>query len=240
MPKKMAEIVATELRTKILNGEFEPGESLTPEAQLVEQYDVSRPTLREALRLLEAQDLITIRRGSHRGPVVRTPDASVVARSFAMLLQLRNGNLADIYRFRMIFEPTAARLAAENANDADIAKLRATLAEEARATSDWSVFTLTSWRFHTELAHMSGNVTAALVTETLQEISRRYAEEALASSKDRKQLSERSMRAHEKLVELIAARRGEEAEKFWRTHMEVAGDVLLRKAQRLSIVEALD
>ena len=63
---KMAQVVAAELRAKILQGEFKPGHSLLSEATLMEQYDVSRPTLREALRLLEAQDLISVRRGSHR------------------------------------------------------------------------------------------------------------------------------------------------------------------------------
>jgi DNA-binding FadR family transcriptional regulator len=237
---KMAEVVAAELRSKILSGEYQPGESLSPEAMLVEEYEISRPTLREALRLLEAQQLIQIRRGSHRGPVVRLPDASVIARSLAMLLQLREGNLADIYRFRMIYEPAAARMAAENATDADVEQLRVTLADESQAQSDWGMFTLVSWRFHTEFVRMSGNITAALISETLQEISGRYAETALASARDRKQLSERSLRAHERLVDLIAEHRGADAEAYWRMHMELAGDVLLQKAQKLSIVEILD
>src|ERR1700758_1418506 len=100
---KMAQVIAAELRAKILRGEFKPGDSLLSEATLMEQYDVSRPTLREALRLLEAQNLISVRRGSHRGPVVSLPDASVTARAVAIQLQLRGATLADVYQFRMIY-----------------------------------------------------------------------------------------------------------------------------------------
>ena len=69
----------------------------------MKEYDVSRPTLREALRLLEAQELVSVRRGSRRGPVVSLPDISVAARSIAIQLQLRHATLADVYRFRIIF-----------------------------------------------------------------------------------------------------------------------------------------
>ena len=110
---KISEIVAAELRQKILRGEIPEGESLTPESELVLEYNVSRPSLREALRLLESQGLVAIRRGSHRGPIAAKPDTEQVVNAFTMHLQLRKGTLPDIYRFRMIFEPVAARMAAE-------------------------------------------------------------------------------------------------------------------------------
>jgi GntR family transcriptional regulator, transcriptional repressor for pyruvate dehydrogenase complex len=236
----MAELVASELRTKILRGELKPGESLSSESSLVEEFDVSRPTLREALRLLEADQLVTVRRGSHRGPVVSLPDTTVTAQSFTMLLQLRQATVMDVYEFRTIFEPVAARLASERATDSQIESLRVTLAEEGATTADWSAFTLVSWRFHTELMRASGNVTMALVAETLQHISGRYADQALASARDRRELADLSMRAHNHLLDLVTARRGDEAEKFWAKHMAAAGEVLRRKATKLSISELLE
>src|ERR1700751_6151503 len=129
---KMAQVIAAELRAKILRGEFKPGHSLLSEATLMEQYDVSRTTLREALRLLEAQDLISARRGSHRGTVVSLPEASVPARAVAIQIKLRGPTLADVYQFRMIYEPTAARMAAENATPEGVKALREIVEEEAR------------------------------------------------------------------------------------------------------------
>jgi DNA-binding FadR family transcriptional regulator len=236
---KMSEMVAADIRTRILNGEFKPGESLASESALMEEHGVSRPTLREAIRLLEAGQLISVRRGSHRGPVVRLPDTGVTAQSFAMLLQLRGCTLADVYRFRMIFEPPAARMAAENATAEQVAELRQTVQEEDAAISDWALFTLISWQFHTQLVALSGNVTMGVVAETLQHVSSRHADLALVSVANRKSLGDRSMKAHHKLVELIAAGEGADAERFWERHMQAAGELLLPKADRIPISEVL-
>jgi DNA-binding FadR family transcriptional regulator len=235
---KVAELVASELRTKILTGELLPGESISTESLLMEEYDVSRPTLREALRLLESQQLITVRRGSHHGPVVTLPDAAVSAVSFAMLLQLRSATLTDIYAFRQIYEPTAARLAAEKATPEEVSALRAILDEETARTDDREAFTVPAWRFHTELVRMSGNITMTLVTEVLEQISQRHAaSQVVAITPEQTRLS---MKSHAKLVELIAAGRGAEAERHWRRHMQAAADTLLREGGLASIVELLD
>jgi DNA-binding GntR family transcriptional regulator len=83
---KISEIVASELRQKILRGEISEGESLTPESILVEEYNVSRPSLREALRLLESQGLVAIRRGSHRGPIAAKPDTKQIVDTFCHII----------------------------------------------------------------------------------------------------------------------------------------------------------
>lgn len=237
---KMAELVAAELRQKILRGEFKPGESITPEAQLVEEYDVSRPTLREALRLLESQQLITIRRGSHRGPVVRTPDSDLTARSFSILLQLRKATIPDVYEFRTLFEPAAARMAAEKATKADVERMRVLLEQEYAARRDYEQFARVAWRFHSELVAMSGNVTMSVVAETLELISRRHAQSAAEQWPDGDQQREKAYRAHKKLVDLIEQRRAEEAEQFWSRHMAEAGRRLMDSSAARSIIELLD
>ena len=101
------------MRHKILSGEYPVGHSIR-EAELIEEYQISRPTMREALRLLEQEQLLIIHRGSHSGARVRLPDASLAVRSVTTLLHIRGATLADIYQARSIFEPPAARLTAEN------------------------------------------------------------------------------------------------------------------------------
>ncbi|OLT16486.1 hypothetical protein BJF78_14475 [Pseudonocardia sp. CNS-139] len=235
----MAELVAAELRQKILKGEMKPGESLSPESALVEEYDVSRPTLREALRLLEAQQLITVRRGSHRGPVVSTPSTDLTARSFSMLLELRRATLADVYAFRMVFEPVAARMTAQDATPEQIAGLRALLEQEYAARGDAVAFPALAWKFHSELVRLSGNVTMAVVAETLELISERHAQAALLQWADGDRQRDRAYRAHLKLVELVEARDGEQAERFWAQHMAEVGRKL-QSSKEHSIIELLD
>lgn len=237
---KMAELVAAKLRDEILRGDYSPGDSLSSEAALVERFDVSRPTLREALRLLESQQLITVRRGSHLGPVANLPDAELTARSFALLLQLRKGTVADIYQFRMIFEPAAARMVAERATNAELESLREVLDAEYRSRDDFSVFTVLAWRFHSELVRLSGNPAMALVAETLEHISHRHAAEYMASVENSQEQSELAYRAHTRLVDLLTKRKGAEAERFWMRHMTAAGEKLLANAEKLSIIELVD
>lgn len=237
---KMAELVAAEIRREILRGEHAPGESISSEATLMERFDVSRPTLREALRLLEAQQLITVRRGSHRGPIATLPDAAISARSLALLLHLRKGTVADIYQFRAIFEPPAARMAATLATDDEIDVLRDILEAEYEAASDFSVFTVLAWRFHSELVRLSGNVAMALVAESFERISRRHAVEYMAAVDDSEGESQLSYRAHKHLVDLLADRHGDRAEAFWARHMVAAGERLLANIETLSIIELID
>ncbi|MFE5699507.1 FadR/GntR family transcriptional regulator [Rhodococcus koreensis] len=237
---KVAELVAAELRQKILRGEVAEGESLSPEAVLVEEYGVSRPSLREALRLLEQQGLIAIRRGSHKGPVAARPDSDLVVNAFTMILQLRKANLADIYRFRMIFEPVAARMAAESASDSDIESLKSLLAAEKDAVSDGENFGELAWRFHSELVRMSGNITMALLVETLEKISGRHASAALMRWDDKEEQRGRAYRAHRRMVGFIERHEGDKAEQFWAKHMAEVGKLLLENPDELSIIEFLD
>lgn len=239
MPK-MAELVAALIRNDILSGKYLPGESLSPESDLIERYDVSRPTLREALRLLEAQQLVTVRRGSHSGPTARLPDASVTASSFAMLLQLRNGTTADIYQFRMIFEPVAARMAADRATQEELSSLRSLLDAEFKLQDDFSAFTVVAWRFHSEMVGLSGNRAMALVAETFEHISQRHAAVYMSNIENSQKQSQLAYKAHKRLVDLLEQRRGADAEKFWLRHMKITGDKFLANVEHLPVIELLD
>lgn len=237
---KMAEMIAGDLRHKILSGELPVGESIR-EAELIERYEISRPTMREAVRLLEMEQLITVRRGSHRGSVVRLPDTSVSVRAITMLLQLRGATLADIYTARSIFEPPAARLCALHASDDEIASLRATLDEELQAIEDGVVtFPLVAWRFHTQMVELSGNATLAVMASALEQISQRHAEQVTRSQPDNEAFTRNAARAHRKMVALIEARDGETAEAYWREHMRLAGRRLLDGVGDQAIITVLD
>src|SRR6476661_7873987 len=76
---KMAELVAAQLRRKIVRGELAEGEALPAESALMAEFAVSRPTLREAFRVLESESLISIRRGARGGARVQLPNGNVAA-----------------------------------------------------------------------------------------------------------------------------------------------------------------
>jgi GntR family transcriptional repressor for pyruvate dehydrogenase complex len=211
------------------------GDSLFTESTLMETYEVSRPTLREALRLLEAQNLVSVRRGSHRGPVVSLPDISVAAQTVAIQLQLRDTTLADVYQFREIFEPRAVRLTAELATADDVERLRGIVKEVAATAGRAADFAAASWRFHQALIELSGNSTMTVVAQTLQRISEEHAARSMEGAADLRRQHERAIKAHDRIVDLIAAHDGQAAEDFWRKHMSAVSEVMVQERDDMLI-----
>src|SRR5690606_34497762 len=102
---KTAELIAGQLRRQIVTGELKEGDALPPEASLLDAFAVSRPTLREAFRVLEAEGLISVRRGAHGGARVQTPSSRVAARYAGLVLQAQSTTLADVLDARTLLEP---------------------------------------------------------------------------------------------------------------------------------------
>jgi DNA-binding FadR family transcriptional regulator len=105
---KAAELVAEALRTRILRRELLPGDRLPPESLLMTQYGVSRPTLREALRLLEAQELLEVRRGARGGGVVRQPSTRPAIEAISLWLLLSQPGVTRISEDRLAAIAAAA------------------------------------------------------------------------------------------------------------------------------------
>ena len=125
---KAAELVAGELRHQIVSGQLKPGDKLHPENVLQTEFAISRPTLREALRLLESESLITISRGQHGGARVSSIDLGAAARQVGVFLQIEGTTLQDVWLARTVIEPPAARLLAVLRTPAAFAELEANIA----------------------------------------------------------------------------------------------------------------
>src|ERR1700730_3414140 len=109
---KAAELIAGQLRRQIVRRELSEGEELPSEAELMARFDVSRPTLREAYRILESEGLISVRRGARGGARVHMPKADVAARYAASVLQANGVLLSDVYEARTMIESSAAAVLA--------------------------------------------------------------------------------------------------------------------------------
>lgn len=236
---KTAELIAAQLRRQIVSGELEEGASLPPESGLMEQFRVSRPTLREAFRILEAESLIGIRRGARGGARVTAPQLSVAARYVGLLLQTDHVSIGDVYEARAVIEPAAARMLAERRTPQDLEDLRGSIERlrdvvEREAGSDgpdlltWS---LRTQHFHDLVIERAGNRTLAIQAGMLREVVSAHLAVTVPKLFDPVQTPEgfrRSIRSYTKLVDLIAASEAEAAEKHWRRHMEAAAAELIR------------
>src|SRR6478736_4453877 len=165
-PREKPQQIADELRALIVGGELSEGDSLGHEPDLVERFGVSRPSLREALRILEAEGLITVVRGVLGGVVVHEPDERMTARAAALVLQSRNVPLADVYDARSLIEPTAARVVATSrGRRSAAATLRGLIDEQERVIDDPEAFGVANARFHEQLVSLAGNQTLLIVAE---------------------------------------------------------------------------
>ncbi|HXY94335.1 MAG TPA: GntR family transcriptional regulator [Acidimicrobiia bacterium] len=235
--REKPERIADELRSMIVTGELHDGESLGRESDLVERFGVSRPSLREALRILEAEGLILVVRGVRGGVVVRQPDERFTARNAALVLQYRNTTLADVHEARSIIEPAAARMLA-SARDRRAAadELRGLIDAQRDVIDDPVAFGKANAEFHERLVALAGNQTLEIVAEMLNEIVERAVTAVSQSPPAKSSLAvrRRGIRSQERLVELVALGAGSEAESHWRAHMEAVGKVILgQRAKRV-------
>src|SRR3954469_1795471 len=106
---RVAEIVASRLRDDILSGRLREGDVLPSQESLFTEFGVSPPALREAIHILETDGLVSVRRGSRRGPVVHLPPADRTAPRISMVLQSGSSAPADVSGGLMHLEPICAR-----------------------------------------------------------------------------------------------------------------------------------
>jgi len=230
--QKAASRIATYFRRAIVTGNLRPGDRLLSERELGEQFSVSRPTLREAMRLLETESLIEISRGQHGGAKVKSLDVSVTARQVGMFLQHEGTTLADVYQARAFLEPPAAGLLAAAPQRQVMDQLRQNVVEAKRALEqdDANALAEALSDFSEILIDKAGNNTLSLMCRLLRDIVRRQQKHLTVSTYSRKGVEKMhwlNIRAREKVIELIESGKSEEAERFWRLHLVESAKVSL-------------
>jgi GntR family transcriptional regulator, transcriptional repressor for pyruvate dehydrogenase complex len=236
-PREKPELIADELRRLIVSGELDEGDSLGREPDLVERFGVSRPSLREALRILEAEGLISVMRGVLGGVVVHRPDQRMTARTAALVLQSRNVSLADVFGAQELIEPAAVRMIASARNHRRSARrIRTLIAEQHRAIDDPEAYASANVHFHEELVALAGNQTLTIVAEMLNEVVARAMDTVADSVRLESTTSRRrGIRSQERLAALIDAGDADAAEEHWHAHMAAVRRLLIGQRGRTVI-----
>ncbi len=234
--------IADELRRLIVSGELSEGESLGREPELVARFGVSRPSLREALRILEAKGLVSVVRGRGGGVVVHEPDERMAAINAALLLQARNVSVADVHEARSLLELAAVRaVASQRSRRSAVSELQRLVRDQMDVIMDPDAFGPANARFHEHVVTLAGNRTLSIFAEMLNEIVSRAVTEVskTGSEGDSVATRRRGIRSQQKLVSLIEAGKASEAEAHWRTHMAIVGRVLLGQ-RAATVIDLLD
>ncbi|MGB8403939.1 MAG: FCD domain-containing protein [Mycobacterium sp.] len=185
--RRTAEIVAEELRRQILDGELADGDLLPRQEVLVDRFKVSLVSLREALRILETEGLVSVRRGNRGGAVVHAPEKGSAAYMLGLVLQSRSVPLTDLGAALQELEPSCAAMAAQRSDRMTdlIPELTKLNDEAAEHIEDGARFTEIGRRFHHAIALGCGNHTMAAVMGSLEALwtghERQWAEQTAAS-----------------------------------------------------------
>jgi GntR family transcriptional repressor for pyruvate dehydrogenase complex len=159
-----AEIV-DQIKSAIRDGRLGPGDQLPAERELTKQLGVSRVSVRDALRMLEAHGLIEVRVGARGGAFVTTPAPSLVSEGFADMLRMSDVSPADVTEMRLVFELAMLPLAVERATADDLVELAAIC--DASEAEGYAV--TRSAQFHTRLAQCTHNDALALFAESFHQ-----------------------------------------------------------------------
>lgn len=228
---KASDVLATELRERILSGEYPEGTPLPPERELVVQTHMSRTTVREALRILEVQGLIRIKAGRAGGAFVQHPGEDSVADSLELLIRGRRIRLASVHETREAIEPSCARLAAQNRLPAELHRLEA--ANEALAASEsLDTFLEANVDWHVAVATASHN---EILTGIMIALSRAIYTTTRNEGFVNEEVRATTLRAHRSVTRAIKDRDADTAARRMTRHVHAYAEAALEVEERTEI-----
>ena len=243
---KTSELVADQIRAQIIRGELTEGDSLPPEGTLMTTLGISRPTLREAFRILEAENLISVVRGSRSGARVHQPSTELVSRYAGYVLEAQGTTIADLYAARLAIEPTVVRwLATAKWQTPGFAQLKRTLAdlENMLKDGDYALFVDNVSHFHQTLVEATGNKTLSFMNRMLLNLGRHhqndYQRRHPRTSEDKSKSLRAGFKSFEKLVTMIEEGDVEGAVSHWRLHLRNANETWAARGEGERTVDSL-
>ncbi|MFZ0833199.1 MAG: FCD domain-containing protein [Mycobacterium sp.] len=224
--RRTAEIIADELRRQIIDGELADGDLLPRQDVLVEQFNVSLVSLREALRILETEGLVSVRRGNRGGAVVHAPAKASAAYMLGLLLQSDYVPLGDLGTALQELEPTCAALAARRPDRAGelVPELREINQAMAESIEDGARFTEIGNQFHDEVVRGCGNHTMIAVVGSLETLWTSHLQQwadKTAARGEYPSMSKRriALKVHNKITDAIEAGESDRARRLTARHL---------------------
>lgn len=225
---RISEVIVDQVRLLIRSGQLTAGDRLPSERELCERFGVSRVTVREALRVLEANGLVDIRVGARGGAFVTAPTSRMVGEGIADLISLSSLSALEVTEARMVFELGLVPLACERATEEDIAAMYEICDRSAAAlVSDDYPFALSA-EWHSRFARSTHNRAIALLAESLHDPMIRSLQEARSTVPAH---GRQGVEEHRALVDAVAEHDVEHATELMKVH-------LTRTASRLPAAPA--
>lgn len=227
--RKIYQEVRDRLMERIRTGAYPPNTQLPSERELMEEYGVGRPAVREALQELQRSGIVEIIHGERARVVVPTAERlmSQLAGGAMHLLRSQPGTLEHLKEVRLFLETGTARMAAERATEEDVARLRLAVAQHRASMVNLERFIELDMAFHREIASISGNPIFPAIVEAMFGWASEYYQ-ALVRAPGAEALT---LAEHERIVDAIAARDPAGAASAMQAHLSRA-NTLYRELTR--------
>jgi GntR family transcriptional repressor for pyruvate dehydrogenase complex len=210
---RISQAIVDQVRTLIRTGELGIGARLPSERELCERFGVSRVTVREALRVLEAGGLIEIRVGSRGGAFVTAPTTRRIGEGITDLLSLSALSATEVTEAREVFELGVVPLVCARATEAELDEL-VELCDEAERARTAGTYTVTmSFDFHLQVATAAHNPALVMLMRALRE-------PVLMSLREAQHEGRQGVAEHRTFVEAVRARDPERAQRIMAGHLQ--------------------
>lgn len=173
-PHSKAEDLAHKLRAEIASRRLAPGTMLDSEAELLQSYGVSRPTYREAIRMLESEGLVEVRRGVGGGTRVLEPTLEPLVRNVAVILQARDIKVESLFAARLLYEPQIAGEIARYRDPEVLSRLAEIAAAQEFTIGDRPRFNECDRAFRRVLVESSRNPVVQLIALLIDDVFNRH------------------------------------------------------------------
>ena len=224
-PQKASAAIYEQIRNKILSGELKPGDKLPSEREMIEMFQRSRPTIREAMRMLENKNYIST---SRKGAFINKPSTNQAAQTLTSLMKLRLVSEEDLLNVRAVCETLVMQTACECRTEKDIATMQNLLNESYEIRSNFALFMEYGLRFNNAMAKASHNEMLYLVTRIVSQFSHDKMTETTASMSDAKknELAQIITAQHQAILDAIIMRNAPEAVRVNNLHLKAVAEDL--------------
>ena len=207
------EAIVAQIEDAIARGNLKPGDRLPGERRLMEDFSVSRATIREALRVLQATGVIDSRPGDPRGPVISEFSPRLLEKSLTQLAQVQGTSRLELIQFRLTLEGGSAFLAARNHTPEGLALIEARLEEMRSGAAEDGAFEFHQKirAFHDAIRAATGNQMFVVVGSVISDVMAELMAKRIASDSNPTGLVARSAEDGIRLTEAIRERRAEDA-----------------------------
>ena len=217
-PDRISQTIVDQIKEAIFQKKIKTGDKLPSERQMMEQFETSRVTVREALKNLENSGILEIRRGTQGGAFVRDPDVKFVSSFLQDMFSMGNIRVFDLTEARMAVEPFSVKIATERIKEDSLKQIKQNIQEtkECLKSNNATDARLLTLEYHRLIAQASENPVIFFMVDSIMDIMENNVSTIFIPAES----IEKTLHYHENIYEAVIKRNPEKAQALMLKHIQ--------------------